>query len=181
MHMCSSQVYAHIPTCSYPDFHRLKHRVSNSSLPASNQRLLALQAMSGQQFDEEAQQSAYKSVSESQGHADTSPSTSLGIGTGSVDLTASIAAEPLYAAAAVAHPATSADASAAGLPHNVQQQTTASNDALAAGDSYDMQQHAAASVHATVSEEDCPASDAETDLSSVGLLSGRRQRGKGDH
>lgn len=179
--MCSSQVYAHIPTCSYPDFHHLKHRVSNSSLPASNQRLLALQAMSGQQFDEEAQQSAYKSVSESQGHADTSPSTSLGIGTGSVDLTASIAAEPLYAAAAVAHPATSADASAAGLPHNVQQQTTASNDALAAGDSYDMQQHAAASVHATVSEEDCPASDAETDLSSVGLLSGRRQRGKGDH
>ena len=150
-------------------------------MPASNQRLLALQAMSGQQFDEEAQQSAYKSVSESQGHADTSPSTSLGIGTGSLDLMASIAAEQLHAAAAVAHPATSADASAAGLPHNVQQQTTASNDALAAGDSYDVQQHAAASVHATVSEEDCPASDAETDLSSVGLLSGRRQRDKGDH
>lgn len=180
--MCSLQVYAHIPTCSYPDFHDLKQGVSNSSLPAYNQRLLSLQAMSGQQFDEEAQQSAYKSVSESQGHADTSPSTSLGIGTASLDLMASVAAEPLHAAAAAAaHLATSADTSAAGLPHNVQQQTTASNDALAAGDSYDMQQHAAASVQATVSEEDRPASDAETDLSSVGLLSGRRQHDQGDH
>lgn len=139
----------------------------------------SLQAMSGQQFDEEAQQSAYMSVS--QGHADTSPSTSLGIRTASLDLMASVAAEPLYAAAAATHLATSADTSAAGLPQNVQQQTTASNDALAVGDSYDMQQHAAASVHATVSEEDCPASDAETDLSSVGLLSGRGQRDKGDH
>ncbi len=155
--------------------------MSSFFLPAPNQCFLDLQAMSGQQFDEEAQQSAYKSVSASQGHADTSPSTSLGIGTASLDLMASVAAERLYAAAAAAHPATSADTSAAGLPHNVQQQTTASNDALAAGDSYDMQQHAAASVHATVSEEDCPASDAETDLSSVGLLSGRRQRDKGDH
>ena len=137
--------------------------------------------MSGQQFDEEAQQSAYKSVSASQGHADTSPSTSLGIGTASLDLMASVVAEPIHAAAAAAHPSTSADTSAAGLPQNVQQQTTASNDALAAGGLYDMQQHAAASVHATVSEEDCPASDAETDLSSVGLLSGRQQRDKGDH
>ena len=137
--------------------------------------------MSGQQFDEEAQQSAYKSVSASQGHADTSPSTSVGIGTASLDLMASVVAEPIHAAAAAAHPSTSADTSAAGLPQNVQQQTTASNDALAAGGLYDMQQHAAASVHATVSEEDCPASDAETDLSSVGLLSGRQQRDKGDH
>ncbi len=156
--------------------------MSSFFLPAPNQCFLDLQAMSGQQFDEEAQQSAYKSVSASQGHADTSPSTSLGIGTASLDLMASVVAEPIHAAAAAAaHPSTSADASAAGLPQDVQQQTTASNDALAAGGLYDMQQHAAASVHATVSEEDCPASDAETDLSSVGLLSGRQQRDKGDH
>ncbi len=155
--------------------------MSSNFSPAPNQCFLDLQAMSGQQFDEEAQQSAYKSVSASQGHADTSPSTSVGIGTASLDLMASVVAEPIHAAAAAAHPSTSADTSAAGLPQNVQQQTTASNDALAAGGLYDMQQHAAASVHATVSEEDCPASDAETDLSSVGLLSGRRQRDKGDH
>lgn len=160
--------------------HTAQHTEACHAAPEITQQATIQEAMSGQQFDEEAQQSAYKSVSESQGHADTSPSTSLGIGTASLDLMASVAAEQLYAAAAAAaHPATSADTSAAGLPHNVQQQTTASNDALAAGDSYDMPQHAAASVHATVSEEDCPASDAETDLSSVGLLSGRRQRDKG--
>ncbi|DBA69628.1 TPA: hypothetical protein ACH3X2_012691 [Trebouxia sp. C0005] len=153
------------------------HTEACQAAPEFTQQATIQQAMSGQQFDEEAQQSAYMSVS--QGHADTSPSTSLGIRTASLDLMASVAAEPLYAAAAATHLATSADTSAAGLPQNVQQQTTASNDALAVGDSYDMQQHAAASVHATVSEEDCPASDAETDLSSVGLLSGRGQRDKG--
>ncbi|DBB01117.1 TPA: hypothetical protein ACH3X1_001008 [Trebouxia sp. C0004] len=160
--------------------HTAQHTEACQAAPANTQQATIQEAMSGQQFDEEAQQSAYKSISDSKGHADTSPSTSVGIGTASLDLMASVAAEPLYAAAA-AHPSTSADTSADGLPHNVQQQTTASNDALVAGGSTDMQQHAAASVHATVSEEDCPASDAETDLSSVGLLSGRRQHDKGDH
>ncbi|KAL0047149.1 hypothetical protein WJX82_008077 [Trebouxia sp. C0006] len=74
--------------------HTAQHTEACQAAPETTQQATIQEAMSGQQFDEEAQQSAYKSVSE-------------------------------------------------------------------------------------MSEEDCPASDAETDLSSVGLLSGRRQRDKG--
>lgn len=62
------------------------------------------------------------------------------------------------------------------------QQTTASNDGLVAVGSYDTQQDAvAASVHATALGEDLPASDADTDLSSVGLQPGRRQLAQSRH
>lgn len=51
-----------------------------------------------------------------------------------------------------------------------QQQTTTSNDGLHVESSFE-HQHAAASVnaHGTVVEEELPVSDAETDLSSVGI------------
>ena len=59
-----------------------------------------------------------------------------------------------------------------------QQQTSASNDGLRLEDSSD-QQHAAASVnaHGTVVEQEMPISDAETDLSSIGL----RHSAQGDN
>ena len=133
------------------------------------------QALSGQQYDEEAQQSAYVAT-ESHGRTGTSPSVSLGAKASNANN--SPASQPSLAAAetlAAAQHFVPAQASAANVNAHEQQQTTASNDGLVAGGSCDTQQDAAAaSVHATALEEDLPASDAETDLSSVGLQHGSR-------
>lgn len=134
------------------------------------------QAMSGQQYDEEAQQSAYIS-SESHGQIGTSPSVSVGARPPSAANSPAIQPSLVAAEAlAVAQHLVPTQASAADANAHEQQQTTASNDGLNAVGSYDAQQDAAAaSVHATALEEDLPASDAETDLSSVGLQRGRQR------
>lgn len=140
----------------------------------SNDVSHVVQALSGQQYDEEAQQSAYISNA-SHGLTGTSPSVSLGVR--AADATNSPASQPSHAAAEVPDDrqhSVPAQASAADTCVNEQQQTTASNDGLAAAGSYDTLNAAAASVHAAALEEDLPASDAETDLSSVGLQRGRR-------
>ena len=128
-----------------------------------------VQAFSGQQYDEEAQQSACIST-ESLGQIGTSPT-----------VTANARASGANNSPASQPSLVAAEALADGqhfVPTNVnvheQQQTTASNDGLVAAGSYDTQDAAAASVHATALDEDLPASDAETDLSSIGLQHGRR-------
>ena len=136
------------------------------------------QALSGQQYDEEAQQSAYVST-ESHGHGGTGTSPSVSAGARASSANNSPASQPSLVAAealAAAQHFVPAQASAADVNAHEQQQTTASNDGLVAAGSYDTQQDAAAaaSVHATAPEEDLQASDAETDLSSVGLQHGRR-------
>ena len=133
---------------------------------------MLLQAVSGQQYDEEAQQSAHTSPSGNQGQAGDSPSVSLGLESRGLDLSLS---EPALLPHANAHLSASLDTSGADMHQHMQQQPTASSDGLVAGGSYNMQLHPAASVHATALEEDCLASDAETDLSCVGIRPGRRQ------
>lgn len=135
---------------------------------------MSLQALSGQQYDEEAQQSVSKSASESHGQTDLSPSASVILGPAGLH-----AVSPAAIPAAAAYQAASVDASANDASENVQQHTAASTEGVVAGGSYDMAQHAAASVHATVLEEDFPGSDADTDLSSVGLRPGRLQSAQG--
>ena len=137
------------------------------------------QALSGQQYDEEAQQSAYIS---SESHGQTGTSRSVSVGARALGADDSPASQPsVVAAAAVAAQQhfVPAQASAANTSAHEQQQTTASNDDLVVGGSCDTQQDAgAASVHATVLEEDLPASDAETDLSSAGLQRGRHAQSR---
>lgn len=133
-----------------------------------------MQALSGQQYDEEAQQSAYIS-NESHGQIGTSTSVSLGVR--AADAANSPASQRSHAAAkvpAATQHSVPAQASATDTRVHEQQQTTASNDGLVAADSYDTLNAGAASVHATALQEDLPASDAETDLTSVGLQHGRR-------
>ena len=137
---------------------------------------MLLQAVSGQQYDEEAQQSAHTSPSGNQGQAGDSPSVSLGLETKGPNLSQSDHARLTHANA---HLSASLDTSAADAYQHIQQPATASDDGLVAGGSYNMQLHPAASVHATALVEDCMASDAETDLSSVGVRPGRRQHEKG--
>ena len=129
-----------------------------------------VQALSGQQYDEEAQQSACIST-ESHGQIGTSQT-----------VTANARASGANNSPASQPSLVAAEALAAGqhfvftnVNVHEQQQTTASNDGLVAAGSYDTQDAAAAaSVHATALDEDLPASDAETDLSSIGLQHGRR-------
>ena len=140
----------------------------------SNDVSHVMQALSGQQYDEEAQQSAYIS-NESHGQMGTSPSVSVGVR--AADAANSPASQRSHAAAKVSaatQHSGPAQAYATGTCVNEQQQTTASNDGLVTAGSYDTLNAAAASVHATALEEDLPASDAETDLSSVGRQHGRR-------
>ena len=144
------------------------------SMHHSNDVICVVQALSGQQFDEEAQQSAYMSNA-SHGLVGTSPSVSVGVR--AADAADSPASQPSHVAAQVpddTQHSVPAQASAADTCAIEQQQTTASNDGLVAAGSYDTLTAAAASVHATALEEDLPASDAETDLSSVGLQRGRQ-------
>ena len=132
--------------------------------------VIYVQALSGQQFDDDAHQSGYHPVeSGGQTHAP--------VGARAQESLSSQCNGPVIAqAVASVQYYASADASAGDASDIAKQQTTASNDGLAAHDSYDTHQNAAASVHATALEEDVPASDAETDLSSVGLRPGRLQQ-----
>lgn len=137
------------------------------------------QALSGQPFDEEAQQSAYHSL-ESPGQTGMTPSTSLGDdgianNTPGSQPSSHVAAQGLTS---VQHHVP-ADANAGDAFVIAQQQTTASNDGLIAGASYDTQQDAAASVHATDLDDELPASDGETNMSSAGRQTGQQQRAQG--
>lgn len=134
-----------------------------------------VQALSGQQFDDDAHQSAYQPVeSGSQGH------TSGGVKMQDSPSSQRNSPEIAHAVAPAQH-YMSADASAGDASNIAQQQTTASNDGgLDAHASYETHQDAAASVHATALEEDVPASDAETDLSSVGLRPSRLQHAQSE-
>ena len=136
------------------------------------------QALSGQPYDEEAQQSAYSSR-DSPGQTGVSPSVSLAdAGTANShgsQPSSHVAAQGL---ASIQH-SVPAQVLAGNSSVNVQQQTTASNDGLVAGGSYDTQQDVAASVHATALEEELPASDGETDMSSADWQTGRQQHAQG--
>lgn len=128
------------------------------------------QALSGQPYDEDAQQSAYSSPAPT--------GVSLGAGAANSPVSQPSGHVSAQALAAVQH-FVSAEVYAGDASVDVQQQTTASNDGLVAAGSYDTQQDAAASVHATALEGNLPGSDGETDLSSVGWQTGKQPRGRG--
>ena len=167
LYCCSKSVHMYVklahlaaaPTCLQPCFWC-------ESCRSHLEMFVVLQALSGQQYDEEAQQSAYKSTSGSHGQTDNSPSASFNLGPAGLSIVGS----------AAANHSLPVGTSANDTSKQIQQQMTASNEAFATDGSYERQQHAAASVHATALDEDFPASDAETDLSSVGLRPGRQQR-----
>ena len=112
-----------------------------------------MQALSTQQYDDDVSQSAHQSAPGSHCQTDNSPSTSLEV----AGMHAHVAQS-----SRVAHQPASNDMCDAS---KLVQPTTASNDGATAAGAQEMRQHANASAHATALEGDCPASDAETDLS----------------
>lgn len=151
----------------------------DAALTAAHQATsVMLQALSGQPFDEEAQQSAYNSL-ESPGQTGMTPSTSLG-DDGAANSPGSQPSSHMAAQGLTSvQQSVPAEGFAGDANVNAQQQTTASNDGLIAGASYDTQQDAAASVHATALDEELLASDGETNMSSAGWQTGRQQHAQG--
>ena len=141
---------------------------------------MQLQARSGQQYDEEAQQSVhnYPAVSYSQDNA--SPSVSLDTAPAAIHYVALPAVVPLGTSAHIAADH-SHDHSHEQNHANQQQHATASNDGSPTGNSLQSQQNVAASIQATAHDEDTPASDAETDLSAIGPVRVRHATGQAMH
>lgn len=138
----------------------------------TSQQGIVAEACSGQQFDEEAQQSVHNDPAVSYSQDNASPSVSLD--------TAPAAIHYVALPAVVSHGTSARIADDHSYNHNradQQQHTTASNDGSPTGNSLQSQQNVAASIQATGHDEDMPASDAETDLSAIGPVRVRHATG----
>ena len=133
---------------------------------------MQLQARSGQQYDEEAQQSVHNDPAVSYSQDNASPSVSLDTAPAAIQYV------PLPAVVSHGTSAHTAGDHSHDHSHANQQHATASNDGSPTGNSLQSQQNAAASIQATGHAEDTPASDAETDLSAIGPVRVRHATGQ---